>query len=395
MAKKYISKIKLPNIADVYDITVPSDSELTVRSVTTKNDTTTTKYDVGSINNNGKILSLPTMSGTLLTNTSNVPEAYLQWGGKNFSSGYGPIDAAMNPALSANRLACIDPKGVTIEQSQDGGATWNAYNVSDSTKVGLFTTSGTVLIKGNNATCNAHSQLRITIDGVDGGIYTQLNKFHIYISSSYSDGIKLKIESYDYNSSKNWHLIQQDIRLTGWPAWNVVNFNMPGSGAFGGTNSSTHQRKIRFTFTHSSISSGHENSGLQVIKIYGYGGAGWTTRSSLGATGTPYTYDYNGNTTFGSNVSVTNRLVAKGVTSNGETVLNGLTRVGAGDDKCIFLGTAGRINGPIQTTTLVGVFDNVSTFGSTGYVTNIRSKGNPLINGKDVLSNLISYEEIK
>ena len=34
MAKKYISKIKLPNIADVYDITVPADSELTVTSVT-------------------------------------------------------------------------------------------------------------------------------------------------------------------------------------------------------------------------------------------------------------------------------------------------------------------------------------------------------------------------
>lgn len=322
MAKKYISKIKLPNIADVYDITVPADSELTVRSVTTKNSTMTTKYDVGSINNNGKILSLPTTSGTLLTNTSNVPEAYLQWGGKNLSAGYGPIDAAMNPALSANRLARIDPKGVTIEQSQDGGATWNAYNVSDGTKVGLFTTNGTVLIKGNNATCNVNSQLRITIDGVDGGIYTQLNKFHIYISSSYSNGIKLKLESYDYNSSKSWHLIQQDISLNGWPAWNVVNFNMPGSGAFGGTNSPTHQRKIRFTFTHSGISAGHENSGLQVIKIYGYGGVGWTTRSSLGAVGTPYTYDYNGNATFENNVNVTGRLVAKGLTVNGVDVLS-------------------------------------------------------------------------
>ena len=152
MAKKYISKIKLPNIADLYDITVPADSELTVRSVTTKNGSTITKYDVGSIVHDGKILSLPHVNGTLLTDKSEIPEAYLQWGGKNLSSGYAPIDAAMNPALSANRLACIDPKGVTIEQSQDGGATWNAYNVSDSTKVGLFTTSGTVLIKGNNAT---------------------------------------------------------------------------------------------------------------------------------------------------------------------------------------------------------------------------------------------------
>lgn len=56
-------------------------------------------------------------------------------------------------------------------------------------------------------------------------------------------------------------------------------------------------------------------------KIYGYGGIGWATRSSLGAVGTPYTYDYNGNATSGSNVNVNGQLVAKGLTVNGVDVL--------------------------------------------------------------------------
>ena len=36
-----------------------------------------------------------------------VPEAYLTWGGKNFSASYGPIDAAMINELGANRFAFL------------------------------------------------------------------------------------------------------------------------------------------------------------------------------------------------------------------------------------------------------------------------------------------------
>ena len=49
MAKKYISKIKLPNIADVYDITVPADSELTVTSVTATSKIATKQLTVNGV----------------------------------------------------------------------------------------------------------------------------------------------------------------------------------------------------------------------------------------------------------------------------------------------------------------------------------------------------------
>ena len=49
MAKKYISKIKLPNTADVYDITVPADSELTVTSVTATSKIVTKQLTVNGV----------------------------------------------------------------------------------------------------------------------------------------------------------------------------------------------------------------------------------------------------------------------------------------------------------------------------------------------------------
>lgn len=66
-------------------------------------------------------------NGTSLANKyaskTNIPEAYLTWGGKNFSGSYGPIDAAMVPELGANRLAFMPADAVTIEYSRDGGST--------------------------------------------------------------------------------------------------------------------------------------------------------------------------------------------------------------------------------------------------------------------------------
>lgn len=70
-----------------------------------------------TIYENGKSLADKYASKT------NIPEAYLTWGGKNFSGSYGPIDAAMVPELGANRLAFMPANAVTIEYSRDGGAT--------------------------------------------------------------------------------------------------------------------------------------------------------------------------------------------------------------------------------------------------------------------------------
>ena len=223
-------------------------------------------------------------------------EAYLKWGGRNLSSGFSPVDANLNGRLGANRLAGIKPAGVTIEYSNDGGSTWTDYGLTNDEKVAIFTMltcPKSLRIAGPTAAVSANSKLRITLDGVDGSVYTQLNKLHIYVSTSFSNNCTVSLESYDYNSSTEWHSVIKNQSIVGWSGWNVLNFTLPGSTAFGGTNQTTHQRKIRLTFSNASITAGKENEGLRIYNIYGYGGMGWTAPSVLATNGVPYTYDNN------------------------------------------------------------------------------------------------------
>lgn len=223
-------------------------------------------------------------------------EAYLQWGGKNLSGSFSPVDANLNGRLGANRLAGIKPAGVTIEYSNDGGSTWTDYGLTNDEKVAIFTMltcPKSLRIAGPTAAASANSKLRITLDGVDGSVYTQLNKLHIYVSTNYSNNCTVSLESYDYNSSTEWHSVIKNQPITGWSGWNVLNFTLPGSTAFGGTNQNIHQRKIRLTFSNASVTNGKENQDLRVYNIYGYGGMGWTTPSTLATSGVPYTYDSN------------------------------------------------------------------------------------------------------
>ena len=116
-------------------------------------------------------------------------EAFLNWGGKNFSGSYGPIDAAMVPELGANRLAFMPANAVTIEYSRDGGSTWTDYGPTDSKKVDLFNGRGSSFTIGKatsgegNIATNQY-QLRVNIYTSAGKVYTVLNKFVIYLSTS-------------------------------------------------------------------------------------------------------------------------------------------------------------------------------------------------------------------
>ena len=225
-------------------------------------------------------------------------EAYLKWGGKNISGGYAPIDAAINPVFSANRFAGFYPAGTTIEYSTDSGSTWLPYTLSDSQKKALFTTSSDVRIGGPNATAGnttAANMVRITMDGVDGHVYTAINKIHMYISTNGSQGCTVTLESASYKTPTVFTTVISNQRIDGWSGWNVLNFALPGTGCFGGDNSNSHQRKIRLTFKNTSCSTSY--SGLHIYKIYGYGGVGWTTPSPLAANGVPYSYDEHGNIT--------------------------------------------------------------------------------------------------
>lgn len=247
-------------------------------------------------------------NGTSLANKyaskTNIPEAYLTWGGKNFSGSYGPIDAAMVPELGANRLAFMPTDAVTIEYSRDGGATWTDYGAEDYQKIGLFNGigSGFTIGKASSGAGNIATnkyQLRVNIYTSTGRVYTVLNKFVIYLSTSGTNNnwctIRARKQS-DYTAGNDkWTTFADKISVSGWSGYNVINTS--GITTYGNTASSQYGH-IQFIFGCDTGSTNNSYPGLTINKIFGFGGVGWTTPSTMAKTGHMYTYDSSQNVTF-------------------------------------------------------------------------------------------------
>ena len=95
----------------------------------------------------------------------------------------------MVPELGANRFAFMPANAVTIEYSRDGGSTWTDYGPTNSQKINLFNGLGSSFTIGKatsgagNIATNKY-QLRVNIYTGTGHVYTVLNKFVIYLSTS-------------------------------------------------------------------------------------------------------------------------------------------------------------------------------------------------------------------
>ena len=233
-----------------------------------------------------------------------ISESYLTWGGKNFSSSYGPIDAALVPSLGANRLAFGKAEGIKVEYSRDNGATWTDYGLSDNSKVALFSSGGSATIgkstnvEGNKP--NANCQLRIIIDWNKFHTYSILNKWVIYVSTNGSSGCWCTIES-DIKATGATTVFANKVPVSGWSGYNVINTN--GMTTYGNT-PSTQYGTTRLIFGCTGISSTGYN-GLTVSLIMAFGGVGWTTPSTMAKTGHLYAFDSNQNATFPANVTAT------------------------------------------------------------------------------------------
>ena len=135
---------------------------------------------------------------------NNRGEAFLSWGGQNFAGAYGPIDSAMIPDLGANRLAFMPPAGISVEYSRDSGTTWQDYGAKDSQKLAL-TSTGTSFIIGKADSSNKATEkymLRISLHTSDGKVYTQLNKFALYVSTNGSNGSYCTIRARTQNKDR-------------------------------------------------------------------------------------------------------------------------------------------------------------------------------------------------
>ena len=258
-------------------------------------------------------------SANITIPVTSVKEAYLDWGGKNFYRSYGPIDAAMVPELGANRLAFIPASAVVIEYSRNSGSTWSTYSLSNESKINLFNGVGSVIIIGSDGSTGIDKSaymVRVTINTSTASVYTTLNKFVIYCNTGGSTGsyctIQGRLQSNYEAGTETWTTFADKVRIEGWSGYNIINTS--AITTYGNTKT-TQYGQVRFTFG----TTGHSEKnypGLSINKIFGFGGVGWITPSTMAKTGHMYTYNYLMDVEFPASVR------AKSFTENGTAISN-------------------------------------------------------------------------
>ena len=246
-------------------------------------------------------------NGTAVVATDVMKEAFLQWGGKNFSADYGPLDAALISDLGADRFAFIPAAKWQVEYSRDNGATWQDYEATDVQKLSL-TSVGTSLSIGKATSENkatADYKLRLTLTTTNT-VYSVLNKFAIDVSTNGSTGCYVTIEGRTKANvdagANTWVTFAENIPVSGWSGWNIINTS--GITTHGNTNNQ--YANLRFTFGCTGGSSTY--SGLQIRRLKAFGGVGWQTPSNMAQYGSLYRYDYSQNALFPADVYIQNNI---------------------------------------------------------------------------------------
>ena len=153
---------------------------------------------------------------------NNRGEAFLSWGGQNLAGSYGPIDAAMIGDLGANRLAFVPPAGISVEYSRDSGTTWQDYGATDAQKLALTSTGANFIIGKADSSNKATERymLRISLHTSEGKVYTQLNKFALYVSTNGSNGsyctIRARTQNNYLNKVDKWVVFANKQSISGW-----------------------------------------------------------------------------------------------------------------------------------------------------------------------------------
>lgn len=258
-----------------------------------------------------------------------VREKYLSWGGKNIVEDIAPVDASMSGTLGGVRSNFMLPAGITIEYSTDSGATWTDYGASNSDKRALVSECvympNLKLGKYTNGATRATDQLRITIDGVAGGVYFLLKTLCIFMATGGATGCKCKVEHAQGKAGatglSDLSFVTDGIYdVSGWSGWNSI----PCSLIYGGTRTRTdNSNAIRLTFSITTPYS--QSQQCRIYRVLMLGTTCWTGNSNQARYGTVYQLDSNQNATFPAQVAATK---FKGALTNALT-LNGKTYDGS------------------------------------------------------------------
>ena len=174
-------------------------------------------------------------------------------------------------------------------------------------------------------------QLRVNVYTSAGRVYNALNKFVILVSTNGTNSnwctIRARLQKNYADNVDTWTTFADKDSISGGSGYNVINTS--GITTYGNT-ITTQYGHIQFIFGCDTGSTNDKYAGLSINKIFGFGGVGWTTPSTMAKTGHMYTYDASQNVTFPAGIS------AKSFTENGTSLANkylGKTAKAADADK--------------------------------------------------------------
>lgn len=378
-----------------------------VTSITTTAGTHTTKSSAtGAVSFNvpTKTSHLTNDSGFLTNST--LYESKLNWGNTNLSANVTPIGASLSAEHSANRIAYLNPAAISIEYSTNGGSTWTDSGYTDAEKTWLCTGSSAIAVGQSKANYSSSTALttdnwtRITLTGQNGTagyVYTAPRKLLVNMSTAL--GVNCLVEYKTGVSDATWQTFGT-YAVSGWSGWNDIPLILGTFG--GGSNQTSNNWYLRFTFKISSTRTDNYKGMAQVLGLRLFGSTDWTSASSayskgpFSSTGHLYAYDVNANATFPAQVTATqfNGNATSATKANLTTTANAIAYY---TDTAGTFGSKASANGALYATSANGTL----TFGTlpaaqggTGK-TNLKDAANALINALDTgSSNLTSNDYV-
>ena len=215
-------------------------------------------------------------------------------------------------ALCSGITAITDSIPVTnvdIHYSNDNGANWTRYEMSDNNKFKLYANVpenysinlGNNVITGNNDAEKLaqvkKNQSMFTFE-IPNSCYSQV----YFACVDMSNGIST-ICTVEFIDSKGVIINTFTKFMTGWNQFNYINLSNGNEGFPVGNNN---RRYIRFKFKHDQNTTALRNASINRIRIFAFTKYSFPTDRFMGHTGHIYNFDYNMNTYF------PNGILAKG-----------------------------------------------------------------------------------
>jgi hypothetical protein len=234
---------------------------------------------------------------------SKISQSDMTWGGSSLADNVSLVGAAMSDELSANRLAFMNPLGIDVSHSNDGGNTYTDAALSNDQKVNLVTLENTTNIgPAGNVTTNDRTQ--ILLKGYDSNVgtyvYTRPKKLLLYVTTN-GHTINVTVD-YATGANPNSWTTYGTYPLNGWSGWNDIPLQLGTFGGYAGQSSNIWYIRLTFSVIGVSTSSTYATVHPSINSIRLYGDTSWVPASNYGKNGHLYTFDWQQNVVFPSSV---------------------------------------------------------------------------------------------